>query len=450
MIGALLLFAALAGECSDPPDVPKISLYHRSQNVELVAVDRARPMIARYAFAFREQGKDSLANRALRFQAGVAVAAEIRDRLEKSNAELAAMATLTVRTGVRSLRIEGSVPIDGLRSVIETGLSVLGAAKIDANRTKAAVDRALAEERRGDDRRLLERAVIRLLSRDTVRPAPIDRESIEGWIAAHRTKLVVGVVGPVEDSDLEELSKMIDRYASSTPKPKGEPPSPLAAAKATPRHPRVILVDRPGATRVEAALVRKIEPKESPTDRAAVEVLVEALGGANGRLPQLLEVPSNGIEDVYGAIGPSRYGEAAIIAFDAAPAQAASAIREAFEAVKEVRREPWSSDAALAAKNGLLARSRLEMSTAAGVLSAIVDARLVDRPVDDGWKRLRAVEEIDHVALMRATDAVLGDQGWQVVVVAEATPALMSALTGPSLVEAVEVWAYDDVSELIP
>lgn len=404
---ALLLAAAPPEECEAiaAPPQPAAS---RLGDAELVTIERAGPLVHFSA------GLGGPGDRTFLSAAAAAITAQLEQELQRREIH---GVKFSAAAGTRALRIDGSCPKEALSGALAALYSVLDKPKV------TPLPRRFSK----DDPRLAELAIKRLLGASD----NLNSAHIPSWIAAHKKTLVLGLLGPIG-----ELDPPPPRFtATATAAPKIEARGPSQA--------KTVLVDVPGKHTASFLFLRKT----TDGDAAARLVLLEALG-TGGKLRALLETPSGAARDPYTAAGPSRYAEAAIVGLDAPAKDAGAVVRDVLEAFAELRRETWGADETAAARRASLARAKLEFARPDRVLAAAVDARLVDRPAADAWKRLELLAAVDHLAVRRAAEALLAEDGWQILVLAEATPSLIGTLTTHN--GALEVWAYDDLAELLP
>jgi zinc protease len=191
------------------------------------------------------------------------------------------------------------------------------------------------------------------------------------------------------------------------------PPAPDA------KRPRIVLVERPGATQSQVAVAMVGVPRKTP-DFEALLVMNSILGGQfSSRLNMNLREKH---AYTYGArsgfdmrLGPGPFTAGGAIETK----HTAAAVKEIFAELERIRREPVTAAELTAAKQYLVRQLPARFESAWETASTLATLALYDLPLDELTHRAARIEAVTAEDVRRVAEKYLGDGGRFVVVVAD-------------------------------
>jgi zinc protease len=256
-------------------------------------------------------------------------------------------------------------------------------------------------------------------------------EDLRAYHRAHvrpdRTTIVAS--GDVRPADLVPLLENAFGAWKGTSRAAVKLGEPAPAAKA----PRILLVDRPGATQSHVALCHVGVPRKTP-DYDALVVMNTIFGGQfssrlnlNLREAHAYTYGAGSLFDMRREAGPYRtYG--AIVGESTLPA-----IREILAEIDRVRRDPVSDDELAAAKAYLIRRLPARFETAGATTDALAVLVAYDLPLDEYATYPARIAAVTRDQVKRVAEARLLPDKLRIVVLGDAAkvrPALESAGLG--------------------
>lgn len=229
-------------------------------------------------------------------------------------------------------------------------------------------------------------------------------------------RVTVAVVG---DVDREALIPHLERALGGLAGRGGKPRVPAAAPPFDPKAPRVVVVDRKGATQTNLQVAQHGVPRSTPDFEALLVMNTILGGGFSSRLNMNLREKH---AYTYGASSRFDYrrGAGPFVAGGAIQRDAtAKALKEIFAELDRIRDELVGEDELDLAKSSIIERLPSHVETNAGTAMLLASLSLYGLPLDELERRVAKVRAVTREDVQRVARRYLDPKTMRVVMVGD-------------------------------